>query len=200
MGACGKLATACILGVLGSLPQGAAEAAELVILTNQGVTPGAREVAAAFERSSGNKVDLILGLRPPRVVVQGFCHRPSCRSPGTRRPGLAPGPSPAPRSRSWSWSWWWLRRAAAAFARGGSEREGPAGCTASPSKSAFWHGSVASAAANSLKRAVQSLAFRVVRVTSSFSSALPAGSRRISPHGPSHRPRVVWSRGWQAAA
>jgi len=59
MEVCGKFATACILGGLGSLPQGPAEAAELVILTNQGVTPGVREVAAAFERSSGNKVTVI---------------------------------------------------------------------------------------------------------------------------------------------
>jgi ABC-type molybdate transport system substrate-binding protein len=59
MGVYGKLAAACVLGVLGSLPQGAAEAAELVILTNQGVTPGVREVAAAFERSSGNTVTVI---------------------------------------------------------------------------------------------------------------------------------------------
>ena len=48
MGACGKFAAACILGVLGSLPQGAAGAAELIILTNQGATPGVRELAAAF--------------------------------------------------------------------------------------------------------------------------------------------------------
>jgi hypothetical protein len=59
MGACGKLATTCIMGVLGLLPQRAAGAAELVMLTNQGVTPGAREVAAAFESSSGNKVTVI---------------------------------------------------------------------------------------------------------------------------------------------
>jgi hypothetical protein len=52
MGACGELAKACILCVLGSLPQRAAGAAELVVLANQGVMPGAREVAAAFERSS----------------------------------------------------------------------------------------------------------------------------------------------------
>ena len=59
MGACGKLAKACILCVLGSLPQRAAGAAELIVLANQGVTPGAREVAAAFERSSGDKVTVI---------------------------------------------------------------------------------------------------------------------------------------------
>ena len=65
MGACGKFAAACILGMLGSLPQGAAGAAELVILTNQGVTPGVREVAAAFERASGNKVTVIQEAGPP---------------------------------------------------------------------------------------------------------------------------------------
>jgi molybdate transport system substrate-binding protein len=59
MEACGKFAAACILGVLGSLPQGAAEAAELVILTNQGATPGVRELGAAFARASGNKVTVI---------------------------------------------------------------------------------------------------------------------------------------------
>jgi molybdate transport system substrate-binding protein len=63
MGACGKLAAACILGillgVLGSLPQGAAVAAELTVLTNQGATPGVRELAAAFSRASGHKVTVI---------------------------------------------------------------------------------------------------------------------------------------------
>ena len=39
METCGKVAAACILGVLGSLPQGAAVAAELIVLTNQGATP-----------------------------------------------------------------------------------------------------------------------------------------------------------------
>jgi molybdate transport system substrate-binding protein len=64
MEACGKFAATCVLGVLGlgvsgSLPQGAATAAELVILTNQGATPGVRELAAAFERASGHKVTVI---------------------------------------------------------------------------------------------------------------------------------------------
>jgi hypothetical protein len=67
MGAGGKFAAACILGVfpgtflevLGSLPQGAAVAAELIVLTNQGATPGVREVAAAFERASGHKVTVL---------------------------------------------------------------------------------------------------------------------------------------------
>jgi molybdate transport system substrate-binding protein len=54
------LAAACLvgLGVAGSLPQTAA-AAELVVLTNQGATPGVRELAAAFERASGHKVTVI---------------------------------------------------------------------------------------------------------------------------------------------
>jgi molybdate transport system substrate-binding protein len=59
MGTCGKFAVACILGVFGSLPQGAAIAAELVILTNQGATPGVRELAAAFSRASGHKVTVL---------------------------------------------------------------------------------------------------------------------------------------------
>jgi molybdate transport system substrate-binding protein len=44
--------------LLGSLPQGAA-AAELVILTNQGATPGVRELATAFSQASGHKVTVI---------------------------------------------------------------------------------------------------------------------------------------------
>ncbi len=44
--------------LLGSLPQGAA-AAELVILTNQGATPGVRELATAFAQASGHKVTVI---------------------------------------------------------------------------------------------------------------------------------------------
>ncbi len=59
MGACGKFAAACVLGVLGSLPQGAAQAAELIILTNQGATPGVSELAGAFARASGHKVTVI---------------------------------------------------------------------------------------------------------------------------------------------
>ena len=57
MRACAKFAAACILGAL--VPQGAALAAELVILTNQGATPGVRELAAAFERASGHKVTVV---------------------------------------------------------------------------------------------------------------------------------------------
>jgi molybdate transport system substrate-binding protein len=63
MGACGKIAAGCIpsivLGVLGSLPPGAARAAELVIESGQGATPGVKELAAAFARASGNKVTVL---------------------------------------------------------------------------------------------------------------------------------------------
>jgi molybdate transport system substrate-binding protein len=57
------LAAACLvagagLAGAGSLPPTAA-AAELVVLTNQGATPGVRELAAAFERASGHKVTVI---------------------------------------------------------------------------------------------------------------------------------------------
>jgi len=63
MGACAKVAAAftfgCLgLGTLASLPQEAV-AAELIVLTNQGATPGVRELAAAFERASGHKVTVI---------------------------------------------------------------------------------------------------------------------------------------------
>jgi molybdate transport system substrate-binding protein len=57
MGACARFAAACILGAL--VPQGAVFAAELIILTNQGATPGVRELAVAFERASGHKVIVI---------------------------------------------------------------------------------------------------------------------------------------------
>jgi molybdate transport system substrate-binding protein len=56
------LAAVCLvgaaLGAAGSPPQTAA-AAELVVLTNQGATPGVRDLAAAFERASGHKVMVI---------------------------------------------------------------------------------------------------------------------------------------------
>jgi molybdate transport system substrate-binding protein len=62
LGAC-RIAAACILGVisgvLGSLPQGAAQAAELVVVSNQGATPGVRELGAAFARASGHKVTVV---------------------------------------------------------------------------------------------------------------------------------------------
>ena len=59
MGACAKFAVACMLVALGLMPQRAVAAAELIILTNQGATPGVRELAAAFERATGNKVTVI---------------------------------------------------------------------------------------------------------------------------------------------
>src|SRR5260370_9095215 len=62
-GARGNFAAACILGIIlgftGSLPPGAAQAAELVVLTNQGATPGVREPAAAFARPSGHNATFI---------------------------------------------------------------------------------------------------------------------------------------------
>jgi molybdate transport system substrate-binding protein len=60
MRAYAKFAAACILATLGSMPQGAALAADLVILTNQGAMPGLKELAAAFTRASGHHVTVIL--------------------------------------------------------------------------------------------------------------------------------------------
>jgi molybdate transport system substrate-binding protein len=57
MGACRTFAVACILGFLGA--QGAANAADLVIISNQGATPGVSELAAAFGRANGHKVTVI---------------------------------------------------------------------------------------------------------------------------------------------
>ena len=48
-----------MLVALGLMPQRVVAAAELIILTNQGATPGVRELAAAFERATGNKVAVI---------------------------------------------------------------------------------------------------------------------------------------------
>jgi molybdate transport system substrate-binding protein len=64
MNAAKTLTTACMvtglgLGVTGPLAQTAATAAELIVLTNQGATPGVRELAAAFERATGHKVTVI---------------------------------------------------------------------------------------------------------------------------------------------
>jgi molybdate transport system substrate-binding protein len=59
MGARARVAAACILGTLALIPQGVTTAVELTILTNQGATPGVRELAAAFSRTSGHKVTVI---------------------------------------------------------------------------------------------------------------------------------------------
>jgi molybdate transport system substrate-binding protein len=60
MGPVPRFAVACILIASGSMPQGAALAADLVIVSNQGAMPGLNELAAAFTRASGNKVTVIL--------------------------------------------------------------------------------------------------------------------------------------------
>jgi molybdate transport system substrate-binding protein len=54
-----KFAAACMLGVLAFTSQRAATAAELIILTNQGATPGVTELANAFSRATGHKVTVI---------------------------------------------------------------------------------------------------------------------------------------------
>ena len=59
MKASATFAAACILVAVGLMPQRAGAAADLVILTNQGATPGVKELAAAFERASGHKVTVI---------------------------------------------------------------------------------------------------------------------------------------------
>ncbi len=59
MGTYAKFAAACVLGALGSLSQGTANAADLVILANQGAAPGVRELAAEFERVSGHRVTVV---------------------------------------------------------------------------------------------------------------------------------------------
>ena len=52
-----KFAAACILGAL--VPAGAALGADLVVLTNQGATPGVRELATAFSKKSGHNVTVV---------------------------------------------------------------------------------------------------------------------------------------------
>ncbi len=49
-------ATASIFGVLTMLNVGAVQAAEITVLTNQGVVSAVRDLAPAFERASGHKV------------------------------------------------------------------------------------------------------------------------------------------------
>jgi len=59
MGSRGAFALAFILGALGALPQNAAGAAELVVLSNPGAMPGLRELGAAFSRETGHTVTII---------------------------------------------------------------------------------------------------------------------------------------------
>jgi molybdate transport system substrate-binding protein len=56
-GAWRRFAAAGLLAMLAALPQ--ARAADLVVVSNQGATPGVRELAAAFERASGHKVTVV---------------------------------------------------------------------------------------------------------------------------------------------
>jgi molybdate transport system substrate-binding protein len=51
------LLATCVLGALALVPQ--ARAAELVVLTNQGATPGVTELGNAFARMTGHKVTVI---------------------------------------------------------------------------------------------------------------------------------------------
>ncbi len=53
------------------MPHAAVQAAELTILTNQGATPGVRELAAAFERASGHKVTVIQETLDQRLASNG---------------------------------------------------------------------------------------------------------------------------------
>ena len=53
---CAKFAAACIFVAFGSQT---AAAAELTVLTNQGAVPGVRELAAAFARASGHRVNVV---------------------------------------------------------------------------------------------------------------------------------------------
>ena len=60
MGAYGKFTAACMLGAtLGSMAYGAALAADITILTNQGATPGVKELATAFAKKSGHNVTVV---------------------------------------------------------------------------------------------------------------------------------------------
>lgn len=59
MRACATLAAACLLATVGLMPQKAETAAELIILTNQGATPGVRALATAFGRASGHTVTVL---------------------------------------------------------------------------------------------------------------------------------------------
>jgi molybdate transport system substrate-binding protein len=59
MGLCRNIAVAGAMGILGVSIQAPAGAAELIFLASQGNLPGARELAAGFERASGHKVTVL---------------------------------------------------------------------------------------------------------------------------------------------
>jgi molybdate transport system substrate-binding protein len=60
MGLSAKFAAAGIVLAVGAMSQGAALAADLVIVSNQGAIPGIKEIAAAFSRASGHHVTVVL--------------------------------------------------------------------------------------------------------------------------------------------
>jgi molybdate transport system substrate-binding protein len=57
-GAWRRFAAAGLLAALAAFPQ-TARAADVVVVSNQGATPGVRELAAAFERASGHRVTVV---------------------------------------------------------------------------------------------------------------------------------------------
>lgn len=59
MGACAKFSAACLMGAMAVMSAPATAASDLIVLTNQGATPGVRELAAAFSRASGHHVTVI---------------------------------------------------------------------------------------------------------------------------------------------
>jgi molybdate transport system substrate-binding protein len=59
-----KTAMSSILGVLGVLSLGAVQAAEITVLTSQGVVSAVRDLAPAFERASGHRVVVSFGAGP----------------------------------------------------------------------------------------------------------------------------------------
>ena len=59
MGPCAKFSAACLMGAMAVMSAPATAASDLIVLTNQGATPGVRELAAAFSRASGHHVTVI---------------------------------------------------------------------------------------------------------------------------------------------
>jgi molybdate transport system substrate-binding protein len=59
MRSCATFAAACLVGTVGLMAQGAPAPNELIILTNQGATPGVRALAGAFARTSGRTVTVL---------------------------------------------------------------------------------------------------------------------------------------------
>jgi molybdate transport system substrate-binding protein len=54
-----KFAAVCVLAVLGWTMPGTAQAADLLVLTNQGAAPTVRALATAFSRASGHNVTVV---------------------------------------------------------------------------------------------------------------------------------------------